>query len=382
LKNILLAAATALVTLLVALLALRRLAPTLVGEPVEVRIVQSSEQVPPFYEHVFASTGIGERLPDPVTGVRERGLRVEGGGRGPHDLLGFRNHAVPNVTSVVAIGDSQTYGAGARYLETWPRQLQGLLGLPDLSVYSMACGGWGPAAYLAMARVAGGLRPRAVVVAYYTGNDPHDAFSQAYMSPLWSELRVNPRLGPADMPKATGPAPWRQTWKARFGDGYAPAFTPEYRLVANNRSKPGVLEGYAIIAKSAALIARALEGEHTRVFFTVIPTKELVYAQRVRAEGLKPPAAYEQLVRDEAVNIAELARALAAVRRTRYVDVLTPLQQAARRGARLYRSDSDGHPAALGYTTIGKAIADAIRQAVAGAADERADGEASLPRDP
>jgi hypothetical protein len=56
------------------------------------------------------------------------------------------------------------------------------------------------------------------------------------------------------------------------------------------------------------------------------------------------------------------------------VDVLTPLQQAALRGARLYRSDSDGHPAPLGHTTIAQAIADAIGPAVArDAADERAE---------
>jgi lysophospholipase L1-like esterase len=351
-----------------------------VGEPVEVRIVQSSERVPPFYEHVLAATGLGDRVPDPVTGVRERGLRVEGGGRGPHDVLGFRNHAVPNVTSVITIGDSQTYGAGARYLETWPRQLQDQLGLPDLSVYSIACGGWGPASYLAMAGLAARLRPRAVVVAYYAGNDPHDAFSQAYLNPRWSGLRVSPTLGPADAPRATGPASWRHTWKATFADGFATVFTPEYRLLANDRSTPGVREGYAIMAKSAALIARALEGERARVFFTVIPTKELVYAPRVRAGGLSAPGAYERLVRDEAANIAEFAGALPAAQRTRYVDLLTPLQQAALRGARLYRSDSDGHPAALGHATIALAVADAIRPAVVrGDAEHGAEASAGGP---
>ena len=73
-------------------------------------------------------------VPDPKLGIR---LAADTGG---HDGKGFRNDTVPGRVDIVAIGDSQTWGANAIRSEAWPQTLARLSGL---SVYNMALGGYG-----------------------------------------------------------------------------------------------------------------------------------------------------------------------------------------------------------------------------------------------
>ncbi len=99
---------------------------------------------------------------------------------GPHDLLGFRNHAVPRMAELVIIGDSQTYGNNAVLSDNWPNQLARALNRPADDVYSMAVGGWGAVQYLAMFEKGLRFQPRVIVIAFYSGNDPLDSFHMAY----------------------------------------------------------------------------------------------------------------------------------------------------------------------------------------------------------
>lgn len=354
-KNVLLASVTTLVTLVLALVAIRNLAPRLAGVPIEVRYVQSSQEVPPFFKNAFERAGTNEEPPDPVTVVRTAGLQDERPGHGPADLLGFRNEAVPIKADVIAIGDSQTYGYGVAFKDTWPKQLEARLA--GKSVYSMACGGWGPTQYVVMGRLADRFRPKAVIVAYYTGNDPHDAFAEAYNKPRWKSLRASTTLDKNDQPKAVWPIPDDDQWDADLGGGVRTVFTPGYRFASNDRSVPGVREGYAIIARTATAISDALQEVGARVVFTIIPTKELAYAERVRAAGLKPPAPYRSLIADEPQNIDELAALLRKVPRGSYVDVVKPLQRAALGKLPLYRADIDGHPQGPAFAVIAEALA-------------------------
>lgn len=361
LKNWALAAAVSLFTLAAGLGLLRTLAPGLLGRPTEVHVVQSSEAVPPFFEHVFSGVGTTEPLRDPVTVVREFGLQLESAGAGPTDLLGFRNRGIPNHSDVVVVGDSQTYGMGAAFTDTWPQRLAIHTRRDELQVYNMAANGWGPTQYVAMSRHAGVFRPRLVVVAYYTGNDAHDAFSQAYVNPRWKRLRVSRTLGPGDAPRAVWPVPESDRFAVRLPDGVQTIFTPGYRFDANDRSHPGVREGYDILARTASVIANTLEGFRVPVAFTVIPTKEYVYSARLRETGVAVPRAYQSLVADEERNLAELVTRLRGMRKGRYIDVVTPLQAAARLPRALYRTDADGHPAAGGHDVIALAVAAEVR---------------------
>jgi len=100
-------------TLLLALLVIRWLAPGLLGIPTDLQLVQVSKTLPPFYEVVFNGEDLQSgkfMLQDPRTRVRARQLYPDSFGMGPHDVLGFRNRAVPDVADIVTIGDSQTYG--------------------------------------------------------------------------------------------------------------------------------------------------------------------------------------------------------------------------------------------------------------------------------
>lgn len=49
-------------------------------------------------------------------------------GSGGHDNWGFRNSDVPSKVDIVAIGDSQTYGASATAYNSWPSWLSPLSG--------------------------------------------------------------------------------------------------------------------------------------------------------------------------------------------------------------------------------------------------------------
>jgi hypothetical protein len=354
LARLALAATVSLLTLVVGLLVLRRLAPRLVGVPVEVKLVQSSEAVPPFYEHVFEGAGTDETLADPVTATREAGLQRARPGLGPTDVLGFRNASVPNAPDVVVIGDSQTYGVGVEMAAAWPQQL-GAAGAA--TVYNMSSPGWGPTQYVEIARLARRFRPKVVLVAYYTGNDPADAFLQAYNNPRFARLKVSDRLQASDAPRLHWTPPQSDHWPVAFRDGVRTILTPAYRDQANDRAQPGVREGYDIIARSATVIAASLEGSSARAVFTIIPTKELAYLPKLRAEKLQAPGSYDKLVEDESANIAELQGRLRGMRKGQYLDLVAPLQQAASGGAQLYPADTDGHPAAAGHAAIAKILA-------------------------
>lgn len=164
-------------------------------------------------------------------------------------------------------------------------------------------------------------------------------------------------LGPADAPPAVWPVPESDRFAVTLAGGVRTVFTPAYRHAANDRRLPGVREGYDIIAKSATVIGHTLADFRVEAVFTVIPTKELVYAPALRQARIATPAAYEALVADEARNLEQLASRLRGMRKGRYVDLLAPLQAAARGGNTLYAADIDGHPAAGGHDVIARAIA-------------------------
>lgn len=95
----LLAAAVVVGTTVLALLAIRWIAPHLLGLPVDLQLVQTSKAVPPFFDGVFRDEDYQADellLPDPVTTIRFRPLLGADSGTGPHDILGFRNTGIPN----------------------------------------------------------------------------------------------------------------------------------------------------------------------------------------------------------------------------------------------------------------------------------------------
>lgn len=90
-------------SMLIALGLIRWLAPTLLGGPSDLHLVQVNNKVPPFYEGVFRKADYENTdyiLKDPFTRVRAKPLYPVIGGMGPTDILGFRNLQVPNIATL------------------------------------------------------------------------------------------------------------------------------------------------------------------------------------------------------------------------------------------------------------------------------------------
>jgi lysophospholipase L1-like esterase len=352
-------------TLIVSLGLIRWFAPQLLGIPVDLQSVRVGKTLPPFFEGVFRREDFATSemiLSDPYTRVRNRPLLPESFGIGPHDILGFRNYDVPNVADVVTIGDSQTYGNNVALEENWPSRLEAALNPRRSRVYSMAVGGWSAVQYMDMFTNATLFQPRVVVVAFYTGNDSLEAFKMAYSVDRWKGLRLDPDLTGGDLPKSPGfPPPDSELWEATRNGGDKITFSPSLRLISNDTSHPAAKAGYDIIAEAARQISRTAAPVRLPLLYTIIPTKELVYSRRIRAEDIESPPVYESLIELEGKNIDWLRESFSTLDNVQYVDVVTPLQEAAMTDHTLYPPNMNGHPLAPGYRVIGEAIAAAAR---------------------
>ena len=351
---------TVVVTLALALGVIRWLAPSLLGVAVDRQVVQMSDEVPPFYDGVFRADDMATpMIQDPYVGQRHMVLVQENSTfKAPFDLLGFRNRSIPTVADVVAIGDSQTVGVNAPYDLNWPNLMARHLREKRARVYNISKGGWGAVQYLYMFEKALFFRPRAVVVAFYTGNDPVDSVHIAYHHDAWEGLRALP--GKPQAAPSAWPPKESEVWSVTFADGVSTAFTPTTRLAPNNRDYPATGEGYRIMAEVGRRIDKRAGIAQVPVVFTIIPTKEMAFARKVAAEGLTPPADYAALIDHEGKNIAALADALRPLPNSRFVDVVGPLQQAVLGGKPVYPARPDGHPVPGGYNVIAKTMSAAV----------------------
>ena len=351
-------------TLLIAIGIIRWMAPHLLGIPVNLQMVRVGKETPPFFDNVFRRADYASTdflLPDPIL-KRGRPLYPDLLESGPHDILGFRNRAVPNCADIVIIGDSQTYGNNVPLEENWPSRMAAVLPR-GTTAYSMAMGGWGAVEYLEAFPKSCHFLPRIVVVTFYTGNDALESFVLAYSQERWASLQPNSSLKASDSPAVPFPAPSSEWWTASFKNGQSIIFTPDLRL-ASNQDHPAVNAGYDIMAETARRLA-SLAGEiGINVVFTVIPTKELAYAARIEKEGITPPPAFTRLIQAESARIARLTDALRAIPHARIVDLVPPLQAAAMTRQDLYPASENGHPLGGGYQIIGETMGKAVQDLI------------------
>lgn len=360
-SEILLLIASTLITLVIALLAIRWLQPSLLNIPGDMIVVQSDKEIPPYYERIFSSADLKSGdylLPDPYVQLRAKQLIPDLGYYGPHDLLGFRNTSVPNTADVIIIGDSQTYGNNVNIWNNWPHLLQ--QSLPQgVSVYSMATGAWGAVQYFYAFAKSLAFSPEVVLIAYYMGNDEADTFNLIYGSDIWKKLILDKSLTAKDHPQSAFPPPRIEQWPVRFSDGVKTIFTPKHRH-ASIQKHPAVNAGFNIMLALADEIANKAAMEKIKIIFTIIPTKEYVYLEKIRQDRIKQTPEYEILVTDEEFRIIGFSKALAAIDNAIYVDLSKPLQRAALEPVPLYPEDINGHPLIAGY----KVIADTLRSAI------------------
>ncbi|MEE9912157.1 MAG: SGNH/GDSL hydrolase family protein [Deltaproteobacteria bacterium] len=349
------------VTVLTALVGLGLIwlfAPQLIGSDRDLQLVQVGKEVPPFFDNVFRKQDYDSLefiIQDPYV-KRAKPLYKEYFEKGPHDILGFRNRAIPNIADIITIGDSQTYGNNAVLMGNWPSQMQATLRKWRPIVYNMSVGGWGAAEYLEIFSKALLFQPEVIVVAFYSGNDPLETFQQAYGNKHYALLKMDQTLKSSDIPRVVTPAPKTECWQVQFKDGVSTIFTPKLRH-SSNQQHPAVKAGYAGMAEAGRMMGEMAHNKHVKLVFTIIPTKELVYAKKVERDGITPTADYQQLVADEHDNIRWLADKLKKVTEAIYVDVVIPLQEASKYATPLYSENINGHPQEKGYRIIAHTLA-------------------------
>ena len=353
-----------IVTAILVLGVVRYFAPQLLGLSSDIQLVQVSKKVPPFFEGVFRTSDYETDeyiLPDPYI-KRAKPLFPDLGGIGPNDILGFRNRNIPNVSDVIIIGDSQTYGNNARIETNWPNLFMKNLNSNKTTLithYDIAVGGWGAIEYLEIFYKSLLFQPKTVIVAFYTGNDSLETFRLAYSNDRWSEYQVDKSLSLDDIPHVEFPPPKKDLWKVIYKDRVGTVFTPKNRLHSNEKSKV-VQAGYDAMLLVAKEIARVCENNKISVIFTVIPTKELVYLDKTKREVNNLPEEYTVLVNNEQNYINWFGLELSKIPGAQYINIVKVLQKQALLPIAMYPADGNGHPIAAGYKVIADHLANEI----------------------
>lgn len=359
---------------------------------------------------IFVSLLIGEILLrvflDPIDYLRPEtfqhevlGHSIVPGSAG-HDEWGYRNLAVPERADIVAIGDSQTYGATARARDSWPAILGQLTGL---SVYNLSTGSRGAAEYFyVLEEEALRLAPQRVLIGLYYGNDLFDATRSAYTRDHWASWRsTEPPFALAALTPPAMPderrfmsirgwlgrhsmiyrlavhsflgAPTRrweaQTQTGRGGDlavldlperDIFTVFTPQYRLRALDLDDGVIGEGLDLTFRFLARMKEVADDNDIELLVVLIPTKERVYWPLMQDQPLRDMEAMQQLIRNEEEVDEAVKRRLNALE-IGYVDVLDALRTASQRET-IYPRNQDGHPRAEGYGVIAEEIQSALEQ--------------------
>jgi hypothetical protein len=316
---------------------------------------------------------VAELEPDPVLGHVHRPSRAG------MDAWGFRNEGVPQRADIACVGDSQTYGANIRARDSWPRALARASGL---ATFSLSLGGYGPLQYAVLTERAMELAPRAVVVAFFLGNDLVDAHRFAGLE-HWAELR-DPALAyriPDDVPRGDPRSlnltmalldglMSRSRLLGRLGEdlklqlkinpalarlfqgGAQPTsfeqgsvsthFTPEYRLGSVDLERPEVRDGLRITATCLDRISAACRARDVELVLLLIPTKEAIYARWLSERGDARAAGLSALASAERAAAGRVL-ALAGERSIPVVDPTSELVGALEGDVACWPSNSDGH---------------------------------------
>lgn len=366
-KDLIIVCLITLLALLAGLKMLRTFAPGLLGIGKDLQVVQLSDAKPAYYENIFRTDEQGPDgyiLKDPLILIRAPGLYPDRFGIGPNDILGFRNRNVPNVADVITIGDSQTYGNNAVLEDNWPSHMRRALGGTNPTVYNMSTGGWGAVQYLSTFEKALHFQPKAVVVAFYTGNDSLESSLVARNIKQWQFLldqddqAISQIFPVAASSKDSTIVPVGDgDWTVDFGQGVRTTFTPAARSLCNNPEYSHTMLGYAIMAKVAKLIAAKGRAEGVKVFFTIIPTKELAFRKLLEQKKISLREDYSHLIQNEQSNIEKLAGYIKSLSSASYIDLVAPLQNAILTNPGKIYPPNEGHPWPEGYRTIGSEVA-------------------------
>ena len=321
------------------------------------------------------------------------------------DERGFRNPPGIENPSVVAIGDSHTYGYNVSSENSWPAQLARLLGVP---VYNLGVGGYGMLQYHDLMPEALAMHPERVLVALYLANDLVNicgyvrlehwktklAGSEAERR-LQQSCRVlsRPDGSPLEAPPereedlslarrtALGSALRHLVWMPLKSElsirGWIGAADPRWLRIDDPRNgtlvsltRLRIHAGYmdltrrevtALVDFSKARLQamrRRAEAAGASLGVMLVPTRERVLYAYLRDGGFELPAEFERLFEVEGAATRDFL-AFFAEEGIEAVDLLPYLAARLEEGG-VYPRREDGHPLALGYEAYARGAYEAF----------------------
>ena len=269
----------------------------------------------------------------------------------------------PEHADIVVVGDSFSYSQTVDLDEAWTVLLD--RALPDLRVITLATIGSGPQQYLRVFETYGiPLSPELVLVGLFMGNDMFDAevfdrWQNDASGDDYRKYRMHGEAGPAYVflrrisEKSYLAALLRDSLRSRHLDeklkgktvelesGEQLQLVPRYVEIESARAVKGD-PGFDATVRSMSDIRDLASANEVACLVVLFPTKEEVYADFLQQDlsGLSNAIKGEL----DALGID-------------YLDLGPILRAKAREGRALYH-EVDGHPNALGYDVIGKAIAE------------------------
>jgi len=335
-----------------------------------------------------------------------------------HDQKGFRNKLVPDKVSIVAMGDSQTYGMGVKANDAWPQMLGKLA---EIKTYNMAWGGYGPAHSVLLWEEAIDLKPKLVIEAFYAGNDLYDSYHLLYDMKQIQELKTTDKniiktiddaekieplaekiekLFTMGRNRKNNSAPTRTmireffinhaklygilratkrilensssdfTWKlfkqrALWNEEYCQIIerdniktilTPKYRLCAVNLNDPRIAEGHRVSLEAIRLMKERALKVNIEFMVLLIPTKEMVF-KNVVYEDLADdiPEVYKTIIENEELLWGK-TKIFLNNKRVDFIDALPILRECVRNGIQPYKLSWDGHLNAIGHRAIAELV--------------------------
>lgn len=311
--------------------------------------------------------------------------------RGGMDARGFRNVEALERADIVCIGDSQTYGSSVRLSETFPVALGERFGR---SVYNMSLGGYGPVQYLALTKTAIELRPKAIVVGFYFGNDLVNAHT-AIGIPHWARLQDPKRT--YERPLGASPHTpepnlamnvlallkhssklvrylhsevsfrmkqsryladtyWREPGAPRYdGGNIQTLFTPKLRLGPLQLSSGQVRDGLRITEQCLIEMNALCDRAGVRMVLLLLHTKEFYYHRFLTARGDAAAGSLAELAAAE-VTMTTRIKGIAERLGAGLIDPKQKVLEALREDRALWPPNSDGHFTAAGCALVAEVI--------------------------
>lgn len=317
-----------------------------------------------------------------------------------YDDWGFRNSEIPDSVDIVTIGDSHTFGINASLYTNWPGQVQQR---SRKSVYNLSAEYSGPVQYFDFFKnKALKINPRHIVVGYYIGNDPFNAFERVYIHDDWATFRdstfnkwltsaerdtLSFYTNAASQTVSAGILNSLHSWlhqKSRLYSlisstlGLAESGQPvAARLTIPEHNIDETFYPFPEVVKMDIHNKKIQEGlrlsmhffkqmndycKQLGIDFTIllIPTKTMVYSHYLfDNDQLRNANVLTELLKNER-NIREISMRFFMANDIEYIDAL-PLMQRNIDSEKLYPPLNNGHPNQAGYRLIAKSLLNKIQ---------------------